>query len=182
MFLYLSIALGIIYTILKPLENGLYVTSLWVAKVLMDPHSKDSSETKLILKTNQAALMKGWLSNLPFFNSIIFISVIIFAIIYCWWIGIIITVLTGMAGGISKLFFTKSITFYLLLIHSKLVNREADYKTKNDFERANAAHSLSRDLEKIIAVYKDSGIKAPSDIQINENPYGDIYYMVHNSR
>lgn len=169
--------LVVIYLFLHPLSDGLYVTSLWAAKILSDPDSIDSPDAKHMLKINQSALMKGWLSDVPFISSLLFYTSIVLGIFYHWWFGIVVFIAMILLGTLSKMLFTSSVTYYLLQIYTKMANRTADYRAKNDIERAEAGASFCRDLENIMDIYKDSGIKPPSEKQIKTIPYGDIYYL-----
>lgn len=61
-----SLALAVAHAVLKPLSDGLFDTSMWVSKILAPPDAEDNDTTRQFLKFNQAALMEGWLSNVPF--------------------------------------------------------------------------------------------------------------------
>jgi len=66
----------VVYAALKPLSEGLFDTSMWLAKILAPPESDDNATTKQFLKIGQAALMEGWLSNIPFISTIAFFAAI----------------------------------------------------------------------------------------------------------
>ncbi len=70
MFLAVSIGLALLYAALKPLSDGLFDTSMWVAKMLAPTDTVEGESTKQFLKVGQAALMEGWLSNVPFITTI----------------------------------------------------------------------------------------------------------------
>ena len=64
LLLAISTALALIYAVLKPLGDGLFDTSMCVAKILAPKDVGDNA--KQFLKITQASLMDGWLSNIPF--------------------------------------------------------------------------------------------------------------------
>ena len=64
MLLLIALGLVLVYAILRPLADGLFNTSAWVAKILAPPDTGDWESAKLLLTMKQAALMEGWLSNL----------------------------------------------------------------------------------------------------------------------
>ena len=145
-FLFTALGLALLSAILKPLADGLFDTSMWVAKVLAPGEIDDDETSKRFLKVSQAALMEGWLSNVPFIASIFFFSSLVVAFLYHWWAPILIFFVTTLVGVLLKLFFGRSVSYYLSFLHHKMANRIADYKRDGDFERLDAAQSYCKDL------------------------------------
>src|SRR5262249_38325058 len=141
MYCLIAIGLMAVYAALKPLSEGLFDTSMWVAKILAPPESEDNAATKQFLKFGQAALMEGWLSNIPFISSIAFFSAIVFGFLCHWWMSIVIYFVAVTLGVFTKLLFMRSVSHYLPLLHHKMLNRQIDYRKNNDIERAEAAES-----------------------------------------
>jgi hypothetical protein len=170
-----------VYAGLKPLSEGLFDTSMWAAKILAPPESEDNAATKQFLKIGQAALMEGWLSNIPFFSTIAFFSAIIFGFLCHWWMSIVIYFIAVVLGVFTKLLFMRSVSHYLPLLHHKMLNRQIDYKKDNDIERADAAESYCRDLVELIHIYQGSSLRPPSAKQLLQIPYGDRYYWLEHA-
>jgi hypothetical protein len=171
--------LALIYALLKPLGDGLFDTSMWVAKILAPTDvAKDNETAKQFLKISQAALMEGWLSNIPFFTAILMGCSIITGFIHSWWGGILMYFVLASLGALTKILWTRSVSYYLIFIYHKMLNRAADYKIKNDAERLVAAESLYKDLEKIIVLYQNSRLRPPTPKQLKDIPYGDLFYWL----
>jgi hypothetical protein len=178
MILLVSLILSIIYGLLTPISEGLLDTSNFVAKVLapVQPGEKDLPVTRQMLKISQASLMEGWLSNIPFLNTILFLTTIVLGFFYSWWGGILMIFVSVIFGMIAKYFLSRPLSYYLVLIHHKMLQRSADYRMKNDLSRYEASESVNKDLEKLIGVYSVAAIKPPTEKQLKDVPYGDIYY------
>ena len=176
MYLVIAMSLAVIYAALKPLARGLYDTSMWVAKTLAPPESENNDTTKQFLRMGQAALMDGWLSNIPFASSILFFSSILAGFLYHWWGGILMYLVAGILGALTDLLFTRSVSYYLPFLYHKMLNRAVDYKARNDLERAEAADSYCKDLGELMDIYQHSRRRPPTEKQLQEIPYGDPYY------
>jgi len=179
MYLLIAIGIAIIYIILHPLSDGLIDTSMWVSKILAPSETEDNDYGKHFLKMGQAALMKGWLSNIPFFTNILFCLCIVVGFLYSWWGGILMLFILLIFGSLANLFMIRSVSYYLVFISHKMVNRAVYYKRKNDIERYNASESYCKDLQIIINIYQDSQIKPPNSKQLKKNPFGDIHYWLN---
>jgi hypothetical protein len=167
-------ALALLYAVLKPLSDGLFDTSMWVAKVLMPADTEENETTKQSLKFGQTALMEGWLSNVPFITTITFICSIVLAFFTHWWAAIVLFFVAAVLGVLTKLFWGRSVSYYLVLIHHKMVHRAMDYKRDNDMERFEAAESYCKDLKRIMLLYQGSQLRPPTPKQLKEIPYGDV--------
>ena len=77
-------------------------------------------------------------------------------------------------GVLTKLFWGRSVSYYLTLIYHKMVHRAADYKRDNDVERFEAAESYCKDLQRIILLYEGSQLRPPTPKQLKTIPYGDV--------
>jgi hypothetical protein len=174
----IAITLAILYSLVKPMAEGLYDTSMWVAKILTPENSNDSAAVKQSIKFGQAALMDGWLSNIPFLASLLFFGSIVVAFCFHWWAAIGMYFLAATLGAITKIFFVRPVAYYLMFLNHKMINRRADYKTKNDTQRFEASDSFCRDLETILLIYQDSKIRPPTPKQLKDIPYGDINYWL----
>jgi hypothetical protein len=173
-FVVASALLVLVYVVLKPLGDGLTDTSAWAAKVMAPPGSGDNDTTKQYLRFTQAALMDGWLSNVPFFNSI--------ATFYHWWAVPVVFVVAVFFGTLSKMIWGRSVSHYLMFMHARLLNRAATYRQKNDNERAEATESMASDLQQIITVYMNTSLRPPTAKQLQPMPYGDVgFYLNANS-
>jgi len=177
-YLLIAIGLATAYVLLKPLSDGLLDTSMWVAKILAPTTTQDNDITKQFLKIQQAALMEGWLSNIPFITTILGLSCIIAGFIHAWWGGILMFLVLAIGAALTKILWTRSVSYYLPLIYHKMTNRAADYRMKNDLERLEAAQSVCKDLELIILTYQTSRLRPPTDKQLRYIPYGDFYYWL----
>ena len=178
MLLYISIGLGIFYILLKPMSDGLMDTSMWVSKMLAPSDAEDGDTSKQFLKMGQAALMDGWLSNIPFIGTILLLSSAIIGFFYTWWVGLVIIILMAFLGTLSSMIFIRSVSYYLAFITHKMLNRAANYKMKQDFERYEAAESYNQDLMEIMTIYHNSQLKPPTEKQLKQIPYGDLYYWL----
>ena len=72
-FLLAASVLALLYAVLTPLSNGLCDASAWAAKMFTPPDA-DEESARRVMKFGQAALMEGWLGNIPFINSIVFLA------------------------------------------------------------------------------------------------------------
>jgi ABC-type multidrug transport system fused ATPase/permease subunit len=169
--LVIAAVLAVLYAVLKPLSDGLLDTSAWVAKILAPSDTAEREGAKQVLKFGQAALMEGWLSNVPFVTSIVF-----WLFFYHWWAAIVIFLVAIVLGVLIKLFWGRSVSYYLWFIYHKMVQRAADYKRDNDLDRASAAESYCKDLREIMAIYNGTRLRPPAPKQLKEIPYGDLYY------
>lgn len=176
MFLALAFGLALLYAALKPLSDGLFDTSAWVAKMLTPADSTEGESANKALKFGQAALMEGWLSNVPFIASIVFWTSIIVSLFYHWWAAILMFFVATTFGVLAKSFWGRSVSYYLWFIYSKMVQRVTNYTRDNDLERASAAESYCKDLREIMAIYHDTQLRPPAPKQLREIPYGELYY------
>jgi hypothetical protein len=103
MYCLIAISLALAYAALKPLSEGLFDTSMWVAKILAPPDAEDNETTRQFLKMGQAALMEGWLSNIPFIATILFLSSIVVGFICSWWVGILMYFVSAILGGLTRM-------------------------------------------------------------------------------
>ncbi|MDP4284285.1 MAG: hypothetical protein Q8891_07660 [Bacteroidota bacterium] len=178
MLLWIAIAIAIIYGFLKKFSDGLSDTSLWIAKIMMSEGDQNILESKGLLKANQAVLMEGWPSNILFITYLLPIASIIIGFIYSWWGGIIMMLSVALCGSVAEFFFRRPLTYYVLIYLSRMANRFADYKKNNDSVRADAIELFSDKIKEILTIYFGSGIGVPTSKKINENPYGDIYFLL----
>ena len=181
MILYIAIISATLNIILHPYSQGLLNTSLWVSKILMPSDTINSKDTKQTLKFNQAALMDGWLSNIPFISTILSFSAIILGFFYTWWMGIVFYVVIGFTHGTIDHFIKIRVSYFLKFIYHKMVNRALDYKVKNDLERSEAAESYCEELENLIKIYSDTNVNSPTKKQVDATPFGDIFHLYENS-
>ena len=151
---------------------------MWVAKMLAPTDTVEGESTKQFLKVGQAALMEGWLSNVPFITTITLLSSLILSFFYHWWAVVAVFFLATALGVLAKLFWGRSAFYYLSLIYHKMLHRAADYKRDNDVERSVAAESYCRDLEKIMSIYHGARLRPPSPKQLKDIPYGDLRYWL----
>ena len=77
LLLSISFLLLIVYALLRPMSDGLMDTSKWAAKVLTPDGAKDDDLGRQYLRISQAALMYGWLSNVPFYTSILGVGAVV---------------------------------------------------------------------------------------------------------
>ena len=181
-FVVASALLVFVYVVLKPLGDGLTDTSAWAAKVMAPPGSGDNDTTMQYLRFTQAALMDGWLSNVPFFNTIAMVAALVFAALYHWWAALIVFVLAVFIGTLTKIIWGRSVSHYLLYMHAQLLNRAATYRQKNDKERAEAGDSMANELQQIIAVYMNASLRPPTAKQLQAMPYGDVSFYLNAKR
>ena len=134
-FLFMALGLALGASILRPLGDGLMDTSMWVAKVISPPDVEEDESSKQFLRMGQAALMDGWLSNIPFAGSLLFFSAILVSFFFHWWAPFIIVLFSAIVTVILKLFLRKSVAYDLPMLHHKMINRMANYSRDNDFER-----------------------------------------------
>jgi len=118
--------------------------------------------------------MEGWLSTVPFITGLLFSASIILSFFYHWWAAILMFFVAGGLGFLTKSFWGRPISYYLLFIYHKMVHRKADYKRDNDVERFEAAESYCKDLQRIMLLYEGSKLRPPTPKQLKEIPYGDV--------
>ncbi len=94
-FVVSSALLVLVYAVLKPLGDGLLDTSAWAAKVMAPPETGGNDFTKQYLRVAQAALLDGWLSNVPFFSYNAGVAASVLAALYHWWAALIVFVVAG---------------------------------------------------------------------------------------
>lgn len=174
----IAVGLALMYAALKPLGDGLLDTSAWVAKILAPQDTEDNESTRQLLKFGQAALMDGWLSNIPLIVTLLFLSSIISGFVYRWWAAIAVYFFSIMLGLLFKIFRGRSAAYYLTLIYHKMVNRAIDYNRRGDFERFEAADSYCRDLAELIVIYQSARLRPPTPKQLKDIPYGDSLYWL----
>jgi len=102
--------------------------------------------------------MEGWLSNIPFIASIFFFSSLIVAFFYHWWTRILIFFVATFLGVLVKLFWGRSVSYYLSLLYHKMAHRAANYKRDNDVTRSDAAESYCKDPEELMVTYHGTGL------------------------
>jgi hypothetical protein len=151
---------------------------MWVAKVLAPDDIGDDETSQQFVKFGQAALMHGWLSNIPFISSVFFFSSLIIAFFYHWWAPILVFIVTAFIGFALKLFWGRSVSYYLSLLHHKMLNRTLDYKRDNDSERWKMGESYCDDLEELMVIYHDSRLRPPTPKQLKNVPFGDRYFWL----
>jgi hypothetical protein len=178
MFLAIAVGLALLYAILKPLGDGLFDTSMWVAKMLAPTDVGENESTKQFLKFGQAALMEGWLSNIPFIATVFFFSSVIVAFFWHWWGAIVMFFVSITLGVFTKLFWGRSVSYYLSLLYHKMVHSAANYKRDSDVERSEAAESYCKDLEEIMSIYHAARLRPPTPKQLKDVPSGDLYYWL----
>ena len=176
MLLAIAIGFGLICVVLTPLGDGLFDTSMWAAKIMLPPEAVKNENANQLLKITQAALMEGWLSNIPFVTAMAGLSAVIISGFYHWWLTFVFFVVIVIFRVLVKLFWTRDACYYLLCMHQKMIHRAADYRRDNDLVRFEAAEETCRDLEKIISVYDVTRLKPPTEKQLKEIPYGDLLY------
>ena len=169
----------LVYVVLKPLGDGLMDTSAWAAKVMAPADSGDNDTTKQFLRIGQNALMDGWLSNVPFIDSIALYAALVFAAIYHWWAVPIAFLVAVFIGTVAKMIWGRSVSHYLMFMYVKLVNRAVNYKQKNDYERAEACESTASELQQIIVVYMNTSLRPPTAKQLKTMPYGDVSFYLN---
>jgi len=81
-------------------------------------------------------------------------------------------------GMIMKRLFIRPIPYYLFLLNHKMANRAANYKAKNDIERAQAAESYCHDLTRLMLIYQDCRLRPPDPKQLKDVPFGNEYYWL----
>lgn len=177
-FLAVAIGLAVVSIVLRPMSDGLLDTSMWVAKILAPIDAEENEATKQLLKFSQAALLEGWLSNIPFIATIALLVSVVSGFVYRWWVGVLVLFVSVMLGVLTKLLRTRSVVYYLTLIYHKMANRAADYRKQGDLERLEAAESLCEDLVELIVLYQNSGLRPPSPEQLNDVPFGDLTYWL----
>ena len=178
MFLLISLVLAAIYTLLKPLGDRLYDTSKWVARILAPADMEDNETGRQFVRISQAALMEGWLSNVPFIESLCFYFSLIAGTIYHWWCGLLMVFVIGFLGMNTKRVWGRSVPHYLAYLFHKMANRAADYRKENDTERLSASESLCDDLTKLIVLYEGSRLGPLNPKQLKKIPFGDVHYWL----
>jgi hypothetical protein len=182
--MYLLIALGLAaaYAVISPLGDGLLDTSMWVAKILAPPEAEDNPSTHQLLKFSQAALMEGWLSNIPFIATLLLLGSIVFGFIHAWWGGFVAFAALIFLKVLATMLWRRPVSYYLPLLLHKLQNRAADYQRSGDTARFEAATSLVNDLEHVILLYQGSLQRPPSAKQLKTIPYGDFWLETSDDR
>lgn len=122
--------------------------------------------------------MEGWLSNIPIITPILFFLSVIVGLISHWWLGILMFFIAITAGVLAKMLWGRSVSYYLAFLYHKMANRAADYKRENDLERFEAAESYYKDLQQLMLLYENSGLRPPKPKQLKDIPYGDLYYWL----
>ncbi len=105
-----------------------------------------------------------------------FLASIILSFFYHWWAPILMFFVATTLGYLAKLFWGRSVSYYLWFIYSKMVQRASDYKRDNDLERASSAESYCKDLREIMAIYDGTRLRPPTPRQLKQIPCGDLYY------
>ena len=82
--------------------------------------SGDHDTTKQYLRFAHAALMDGWLSDVPFFIPIALVAALVFTALYHWWAALIVFVLAVFIGTLTK---GRSGSYYLMFMHAQLLSR-----------------------------------------------------------
>jgi len=181
-FVVASALLVLVYVVLKPLGDGLINTSAWAAKVMAPPGSEDNDITKQCVRFAQDASMGGWLSNVPFFDTIALVAALVFAALYHWWAALIVFVVAVFIGTLTKIIWGRSVSHYLMFMWTQLLSRAATYRQKNDNVRAEAAEVVASELLQVIAVYMNASLRPPTPKQLQAMPYGDVsFYLNANS-
>jgi hypothetical protein len=176
--LVVAIGLAVVSVVLRPLSDGLLDTSMWVAKILAPSDTEENEATKQLLKVGQAALLEGWLSNIPLMATTALCVSTMAGFIYRWWGGIAVLFASVALGVLAKLLRTRSVSYYLVYIYHRMASRATDYGRQCDLERLEAAESLCEDLRDIILIYQGSRLRPPTPEQIKEVPYGDLTYWL----
>ena len=122
--------------------------------------------------------MHGFPSNVPFTITLLCVGSIVMGFFYRWWGGVVVYGVYGFTMGTVVYFYKEPVSKYLIYFLGRMSNRVADYKKNNDFERAEAAELMVKDLSEVLALYLDSGVKVPTEKQIKDNPLGDMRFLL----
>jgi hypothetical protein len=178
-FVVASALLVLVYATLKPLGDGLMDTSAWAAKMMVPLGSEDNDSTKQYLRFAQAALLDGWLSNVPLFNSIALVAALIFAALFHWWAALIAFAGAMFICALTKILWGRSVSHYLMFMHHRLLNRAAAFRQMNDNERAEPCECMANELQHIIVDYMNAPLRPPTAKQLRAMPYGDVNFYLN---
>jgi len=174
MFLTISIVIAIIYGLCNPFFTRLNATGIWAGRAIASPDSENTMSNGF-----HDAITHGWPSTFVFLFSILPLLSFIAGFIHKWWFSFVGLFLSIVFYAIfEKLgFMPKNIIHYLTILFNNIKRRRSTYEKKGDFERMRAADFLVQNLDKIIGIYTNLGIPAPSTIIAKKAPYGNLYYL-----
>lgn len=174
----LSIVLLLAYLALHPLASGLVDTSAWVAKILVDESMSDMPQLKMLLRSHQAALMDGWLSNVPFISTLCVLSSLVIAFFAHWWLGITVILSVAIGGFLVRAFFGRTVGTYVAMLYGKMSNRVANFRRDGDVDRLAAGEEYLEKLREILLLYAEPRIRPPTPKQLKTCPLGDATWWL----
>lgn len=146
-----------IIVFLGPYVSNMQCATLWVGKKIapagLDKEAPNGFQDAITPQSQNTSNILIMISYLVLFASGSFIF---------WWGGIVGLVSALILSRVVGRFYADDIGTYLLKIIHSMSNRVADYKKKNDFDRADAASDMLEKLQILYAEIRDEDIKIPS--------------------
>lgn len=178
MWLCIALFAALCHSLARPFADRLQDTSLWAGKALAPPETSNANPRGV-----QEALVAGWPSNLIFGATCVWVAAVVFGFLYAWWAGLVAFFAAASLTGIMKAMPIASnrVERYLSVLHAHALQRAANYKTKGDDIRADAALGLADSLEELLKMYMGSGVLVPSSKLAKAAPFGDAEFLLRQS-
>jgi len=174
----LAIVLLLAFLVMHPLADGLMDTSAWAAKIFVDESLSDMPQIPMLLRGHRAALMDGWLSNVPFISTTCMFSSVVAAFFAHWWLGITVILAIAIGGFLVRQFFGRTAGTYLMMIYGKMANRVANYRRDGDADRLAAGEEYLEKLRGLLILYAEPRIRPPTPKQLKSCPYGNASWWL----
>jgi hypothetical protein len=183
MFILITLIMIATYlTALGPYWNRLANTSLWIGRALTDPEFETTGGSLALPKITQAALMEGFPSNMYLITAFSpYVSGALSGVIgflYSWWVAVFIFLGSPLVSILIARKSSRDIEHFIMYLMHRIANRTANYKVKGDKNRIEAGESIYNDLSKLLSIYANSGVKAPSAKLAGSAPCGDPSYLL----
>lgn len=175
MWLWVSLGVAVIGGLQNPFAKRLQATGLWAGKAIVPSEAR-----KALPRGVQDALTDGWPSMVSVIGSMTSLLAGIIGFFHAWWMGpaaFIIGITVAGASGRTELA-PSSVERYLVFLLGHLYRRKEGHESAGDKERSGLAVSLAAELEKLVAIYGDTGVPAPTMTLAKEAPHGDPRYLL----
>jgi len=174
-WLCIALIFSLLHGLFDPFCSRLQAASLWAGKALTPPEMAVSAPRGL-----QEALTDGWPSTIILVGPLLSCAAAASAFVYHWWAAPIVIIFSIVVAAIAKAtrLAPHALERYLMLLTAHASQRGADYAAKGDSERAEAAHELASDIQRLLRLYVGTGVPAPTWKQAQSAPFGDPCHLL----
>ena len=169
-----GVGLALISAVLSPLTRRLQATGLWLGKVIASPEMASVQPRGL-----QDALTAGWPSQLGLAVGILPLAATAIAFVRGWPAALLVLVLYLLSRNVADRmpYVPRSVDWYINQLLQHAYRRQANYLKAGDVERAEAARSLAKMVQPVLARFLGTGVQAPDILVAQRTPLGDPEWL-----